>query len=79
MSIALLAKGKFAAGEQTIAAPEVTLNVVRPVVLELAAPGIEVKAGETVELKGKIARKGTARKRSRSSSTSFRPGSRPNR
>lgn len=61
MSIALLAKGKFAAGEQTIAAPEITLNVVRPVVLELSASGIEVKAGETVELKGTIARKGTCK------------------
>ena len=61
MSIALLAKGKFAAGDQTIAAPEVTLNVVRPVVLELAAPGIEVKAGETAEIKGKIVRKGTCK------------------
>jgi hypothetical protein len=59
MSIALLAKGKLAGTEQTIAVPEITLDVVRPVALELAAPGIELKAGEAVELKGKITRKGT--------------------
>jgi hypothetical protein len=59
MSIALLAKGKIAGAEQTIAAPEITLSVVRPVALELAASGIEVKAGDAVEVKGKITRKGT--------------------
>jgi hypothetical protein len=59
MSIALLAKGKLAGAEHTIAVPEITLNVVRPVLLELAAPGIEVNAGEPVEVKGKITRKGT--------------------
>jgi hypothetical protein len=61
MTIALVAKGKLEGTEQTIAIPEITLNVVRPVVLELAAAGIEVKAGESVELKGKVGRKGTFR------------------
>jgi hypothetical protein len=61
MSIALLAKGKFAAGEQTLAAPEVTLSVVRPVTLELATTAIEVKAGETALVTGKVARKGTCK------------------
>ncbi len=61
MSIALLAKGKFASGEHSIAAPEITLNVVRPVVLELSAPGVALKAGETAEVKGKITRKGTCK------------------
>jgi hypothetical protein len=61
MSIALLAKGKLGGAEQTIAVPEITLDVVRPVVLELAAPVLEVKAGETTEVKGKITRKGTFR------------------
>jgi len=37
----------------------VTLTVVPPASVELAAPAIEVKAGATVELKGKIVRKGT--------------------
>ena len=36
-----------------------TLNVVRPAAVELAAPAVEVKAGATVEVKGKIVRKGT--------------------
>ena len=38
--------------------PAVTLEVVRPAAVELAAPSTEVKAGETVEVKGKVARKG---------------------
>jgi hypothetical protein len=58
-SLVLVAKGKIAGAEQTLTVPAVTLNVVRPVALELAAPGVEVKAGETVELKGKVVRKGT--------------------
>ena len=37
--------------------PLVTLNVVRPVAVELAAPAVEVKAGQAIELKGKIVRK----------------------
>src|SRR5207302_808999 len=45
--------------EHTLTLPAVTLNVVRPVALELAAPGVEVKAGASVELKGKVVRKGT--------------------
>ena len=39
--------------------PAVTLNVVPPASLELAAKPLEVKAGTTVELKGKINRKGS--------------------
>ncbi len=59
MTIALLAKGKFAGADRTIALPAVTLNVVHPVAVELAAASVEVKAGSTVELKGKLVRKGT--------------------
>src|SRR5207248_2012338 len=58
-TIALLAKGKFEGGEQTVAAPEITLNVVRPAALELASSALEVKAGESAEVKGKVVRKGT--------------------
>ena len=36
-----------------------TLAVVRPAALELARPGVEVKPGATVEVKGRIVRKGT--------------------
>jgi len=57
MTIALTAKGKIANAEQVFAVPAVTLNVVRPVAITLAAPGAEVKAGETVEVKGKVERK----------------------
>ena len=35
-----------------------TVEVVRPAAVELASPSAEVKAGETFELKGKVARKG---------------------
>jgi hypothetical protein len=58
MTIGLTAKGKLAGKDQVFAAPAVTLNVVRPAEVRLAAPGLEVKAGETVELKGQILRKG---------------------
>ena len=58
MTIALTAKGKLGGADQTLAVPAVTLNVVRPAALELAAPGVEVKAGATVEVKGKVVRKG---------------------
>jgi hypothetical protein len=58
MTIALQAKGKFANAERTLDVPVVTLNVVRPAAVELAAASIEVKPGTTAELKGKIIRKG---------------------
>ncbi len=57
MTIALTAKGKIANAEQVFAVPAVTLNVVRPAAITLAAPGAEVKAGATVEVKGKVERK----------------------
>jgi hypothetical protein len=61
MTIALVGKGKLAGADQTVAVPEVTLNVVRPAALELAAPAVEIKAGEPFELKGKVVRKGTCK------------------
>jgi hypothetical protein len=57
-SLALTAKGPIGGKERTLAVPLVTLEVVRPVSVELASPSIEVKAGTTFELKGKILRKG---------------------
>jgi hypothetical protein len=58
MTIGLTAKGKFGDAERTFSIPAVTLNVVRPAALELAATSVEVKAGTAVELKGKVVRKG---------------------
>jgi hypothetical protein len=58
VSVALLAKGKFPQGERSIAAPSVTLEVVRPASVELATPKVEIKPGTTVEIKGKVVRKG---------------------
>jgi hypothetical protein len=57
VTIALLAKGKVANADQTFAVPAVTLNIVRPASIELAAAALEVKAGATSELKGKVVRK----------------------
>jgi hypothetical protein len=57
MTIALTAKGKLGGKDQTLAVPAVTLNVVRPAALELAAPSAEVKPGATVEVKGKVVRR----------------------
>lgn len=56
-TIALIAKGKIAETDQTIGIPAVTLNVVRPAAIELAAPEAEIKAGSTIEVKGKVVRK----------------------
>ncbi|WZO96466.1 PPC domain-containing protein [Isosphaeraceae bacterium EP7] len=57
MTVALLAKGALPGGERTLAVPAVIVNVVRPAELQVAATA-EVKAGETVEVKGKVVRKG---------------------
>ena len=56
--LALTAKGTIGGKERTLAVPAVTIEVVRPAAVELSAPSAEVKAGETVEVKGKVARKG---------------------
>jgi hypothetical protein len=57
-TIVLQAKGKLGDAERTLDLPAVTLTVVPPASVELAAPALEVKAGATAELKGKIVRKG---------------------
>ena len=56
--LVLTAKGSVAGKERTLAIPAVTVEVVRPAEVGLAAPSVEVKAGETVEVKGKVARRG---------------------
>jgi hypothetical protein len=58
MTIGLTAKTKIGGKDQVLSAPAVTLMVVRPADLELAANSLEVKAGADVELKGKVVRKG---------------------
>jgi hypothetical protein len=57
-TIGLVAKGKFADGERTLSIPAVTLNLVRPAEVSLSAAAVEVKPGATVEVKGKLSRKG---------------------
>jgi hypothetical protein len=56
-TIGLTAKGKFANKDQTFSVPAVAITVVRPAELQLAAANLEVKAGQTAELKGKVVRK----------------------
>lgn len=57
-TIGLTAKGKFGEVERTIALPVATLNVVRPIDFALEQPALEIAPGATVELKGKVVRKG---------------------
>ncbi len=56
-TIVLTAKGKVAGKERTLALPAVTVNVVRPASIELAS-ALDVKPGSSVEVKGKVVRKG---------------------
>jgi hypothetical protein len=56
--LALTAKGPIGGKEKTLGVPLVTLEVVRPAAVELASATVEVKAGMTFEVKGKVTRKG---------------------
>jgi hypothetical protein len=58
VTVVLLAKGKVAGADRTLAVPAVTLDVVRPASVELAAPGVEIKSGSAAEVKGKVVRRG---------------------
>ncbi len=58
-TIVLQGKGKIDKIDRIISAPAATLVVVQPASIALDAKSIEVKAGTTGELKGKIVRKGT--------------------
>ena len=58
-TLVLQAKGKVGGAERVIDLPAITLNVVAPASLEIEAKPLEVKPGTTVELKGKINRKGS--------------------
>ena len=58
-TLVLQAKGKLGGADRVIDLPAVTLTVVPPASLELAAPSLEIKPGATLELKGKIVRKGS--------------------
>jgi hypothetical protein len=58
MTVVLAAKGKFASGEQTIAIPAVTLNLVRPADVVVVSSTVEVRPGKAVEVKGKVQRRG---------------------
>ena len=58
VSMVLVGKGTIGKRPTTIAAPALTLEVVRPAAVELAVPALEVKAGGSGTLKGKVVRRG---------------------
>jgi hypothetical protein len=58
VTVALTGKGKIGGTEKTIETPAVTLNVVKPAAVELATKALEIKAGTSIEVKGKVVRKG---------------------
>lgn len=58
ISLGLQAKGKFEDKDQVFGLPVVRLRVVRPVSVEPSAQKLELKPGETVELKGRLTRRG---------------------
>jgi hypothetical protein len=58
VTVALIAKGTVAGQGRTVGVPALSVRVVRPAGVELAAPGVELKPGATVEVKGKVVRKG---------------------
>ncbi len=55
--VVLTAKGKLGGKDVSLVVPSVNIEVVRPAAITLAAPAIEIKAGATVEVKGKVERK----------------------
>jgi hypothetical protein len=57
-SVAMAAKGKIGDHEQTIYTPAVKVTLIRPVDLALETKAVEIKQGATVEVKGKVERKG---------------------
>ncbi|MEO6809177.1 MAG: hypothetical protein ABI353_08690, partial [Isosphaeraceae bacterium] len=57
-TIGLTAKGKIGGKDQVLSIPAVALNIVRPADLTLTAPAIEIKPGATVDVTGKVVRKG---------------------
>jgi hypothetical protein len=58
-TVILQAKGKFATGEEILAVPAVTVDLVRPAEAALATAAVDVKPGGSVEVKGKVARRGS--------------------
>jgi hypothetical protein len=58
VTVGLQAKGKIAGADHTIALPAVTLAIVTPATVELKAANLEIKAGATATLTGKVVRRG---------------------
>ncbi len=75
MTIGLQAKGKFAGAERTLALPAVTLTVVPPASVELAAPAHRDQARRNrSSSRGRSSARGHSTARSPSRSTACRPG-----
>ncbi len=57
-TIAMAASGKLADQDRSFALPVVLVEVVRPATIELTTTAVEVTAGQAVEVKGKVVRRG---------------------
>jgi hypothetical protein len=58
VTLGFTGKGKFQDKDQQFGIPAVTLNVVRPAGVEVDQTKLEIKPGQTLELKGKVVRRG---------------------
>ena len=58
VSVVLVAKGKVAGSDRSLTLPALTFDVVRPATVELKSPTLELKAGATAEVAGKVVRRG---------------------
>ncbi len=57
VTVGLIAKGKIIGADRVFGVPAVTFNIVKPVVVELSTGSVELKAGTTIDIKGKVVRK----------------------
>jgi len=57
-TLAIVAKGKLAGADRVLNLPALALRVVRPLGIEVAPAAVEVRAGASAELKGKVLRRG---------------------
>ncbi len=56
--VVFTARGKFGDRERTIAMPAVTVTVTLPAEIELTTPRLEIAAGTSAEIRGKVTRRG---------------------
>ena len=57
VTVGLIAKGKISGADRVFGVPAVTLNILKPVAIELSTGSVELKAGTSLDIKGKVVRK----------------------